>query len=844
MTDFAHKYKFQEQEKILQEFWQEQGVYLWDKNETRKNTYVIDTPPPTISGDLHIGHGFSYMHIDFIARYKRMQGMNVFYPVGIDNNGLPSERLVEKKRKIKASKMPRQEFIAICKEVIEEELGNFRAFFNNLALSVDWNLEYQTISTLSQQISQMSFLDLVQKDEVYRESQPILWDPVDQTALAQADIEEVEKDSFMNDIIFTTDNGEKITIATTRPELLPACVAVFYHPDDERYKHLQGKKAITPLFGVSVPILPDDMVKPEKGSGLVMCCTFGDQTDIIWWRKHNLPCKIIINKYGKCSNITFNKDTCHNVEVANKYANEILTLKIKDARDKIIELLQSNNLLIQQTPIKHNVKCAERSGAPLEIITTPQWFIKSIKHKDDILNLVNQLEWYPKKMKIKLDNWVNGISLDWCISRQRFFGIPFPVWYSKKPGEEGKPIFATSKQLPVDPLHDLPEGYLKTDVTPDMDVMDTWATSAVSPQINSHGIAKDFMVNQDRHNKLFPADLRPQSHEILRTWAYYAILKSYLHENTLPWKNIMISGWCLAEDKSKMSKSKGNIVAPETILKEYGADVFRYWAASSSLGMDTAYSKDVMMSGKRLVNKLWNASKFASSFFDYEKTLPTNIDALSLQDVKKHIYCNFDKYFLNQLIALVQQATQAFEKYEYSQSLSLVEDFFWKILCDNYLEIIKTRIYNEDNKYPEGSKSAAITLYFGIKILLQLFAPILPFITESIYQTLYPNHGSIHMRGNWAKVDDIKFDDSHHAQSEQLIQILEMVRKIKSDDQVSIKTQLNYIEIESCNKLSEDLIEDLKNVTNAKRVDFVAKLSKHAKLYSNEYHTIALEYCK
>ena len=842
MIDFPQKYKFQEQEKKWQKFWQEQGVYLWDKNESRQNTYVIDTPPPTVSGDPHIGHGFSYVHIDFIARYRRMKGMNVFYPIGVDNNGLPSERLVEKKRKVKASKISRKEFTDMCKDVIDEELDKFRTFFNDLALSVDWNLEYQTISDLSRCISQMSFLDLVKKGEVYRESQPILWDPVDQTALAQADIEEVEKDSFMNNIIFRTQNGDDITIATTRPELLPACVAVFYHPDDKRYRHLEGQKAITPLFGVNVPLLPDDMVKPDKGSGLVMCCTFGDQTDILWWRKHDLPCKVIINKYGKLDNIKFDDDNCNDVSVANQYARELTNLKIKDAREKIIQLLKENKLLIKQTPIKQSVKCAERSGASLEIITTPQWFIKSVKHKEELLKLVKKLGWYPKKMKIKLDNWINGISLDWCISRQRYFGVPFPVWYSKRSGEEGRPIFPSVKQLPVDPLYDLPEGYLKIEVEPDMDVMDTWATSAVSPQIHSRGIADGFMIDEKRHNKLFPADLRPQAHEILRTWAYYAILKSYLHENTLPWKNIMISGWCLAEDKTKMSKSKGNIVQPKTILDEFGADVMRYWAASSGLGVDTAFSRDVMHSGKRLVNKLWNASKFAGNFFDREKILPANIDSLSLKDVGQYVCCNFDKYFLNQLIILTSKVTKAFEEYEYCQAMSLVEEFFWKVLCDNYLEIVKTRIYNEDNQYPEGSKSSAVTLYFGIKTLLQLFAPIVPYITEEIYQILYPTHGSVHIRGNWPNFNDMQFDDSDSQQSEYLIQILEMVRKIKSDDQVSIKAPLKYIEIKGCSEFEKDLIEDLKNVINTKKINFVAKLSTHAKLLQNHGLHIGLEY--
>ncbi|MDA9163765.1 valine--tRNA ligase, partial [Rickettsiaceae bacterium] len=637
MTEFPKKYKFNESEKKWQNYWQDHGVYLWDKNEPRDRTYVVDTPPPTVSGQLHIGHVYSYTHTDFIVRYKRMKGMNIFYPMGFDDNGLPTERLVEKKRKVKASKMNREEFVAICKDVVESEEEKFHSLFNSIALSVDWNIEYRTISDNSCKISQMSFLDLMQKNQIYRDSQPMLWDPVDQTALAQADIEDQAKTTFMNDIQFTTEDGTPITIATTRPELLAACVSVFYHPDDERYKNLEGKFAISPLFSVRVPLLADDMVDPEKGTGLVMCCTFGDQTDILWWRKHQLPTKIIFTKWGTIDEIEFD-DSCTNKTKAEKIATEITGLKIKTAREKTIELLKAEGLLLSQTEKTQTVKCAERSGAPLEILTTPQWFIKSVEHKEKLAKKSEELNWYPHSMKIKLDSWINGVALDWCISRQRYFGVPFPVWYSKRAGEEGKLMLPSKDQLPVDPLRDLPEGYSREEIEADKDVMDTWSTSSVSPQLSSHGIAGEFMIDKERHEKLFPADLRPQAHEILRTWAYYTMLKAELHEGVLPWKNIMISGWCLAADKSKMSKSKGNILIPETLLEQHGADVIRYWAASSRLGADTAYSEDVVKNGKRLVNKLWNAAKFVSQHFD---KIPEADKRLDLSEVKTKITSDF-----------------------------------------------------------------------------------------------------------------------------------------------------------------------------------------------------------
>ena len=835
MAEFPKKYKFNESEKKWQNFWKEQGVYSWDKNESRENTYVVDTPPPTVSGHLHIGHVYSYTHTDFIIRFQRMKGMNVFYPMGFDDNGLPTERLVEKKKQVKASKMNREEFIAICKDVVEDEEKKFQELFNSIALSVDWNIEYRTISDTSCKISQMSFLDLIQKGQIYRDSQPMLWDPVDQTALAQADIEDKEQTTFMNDIQFITEDGKPIVIATTRPELLPACVSVFFHPDDKRYKDLEGKFTISPLFDVKVPLLPDDMVDPEKGTGLVMCCTFGDQTDIQWWRKHKLPTKIIFTKWGTVDHIEFDQ-SCLDIEKAQRFASQIEGLKIKAAREKIIKFLKNEGLLLGQTEKTQTVKCAERSGAPLEILTTPQWFIKSVEHKDAILQKSNELKWYPESMKIKLDSWTQGVALDWCISRQRYFGVPFPVWYSKRSGEEGKVLLASVDQLPVDPLRSRPAGYTLDEVEPDRDVMDTWSTSSVSPQLSSHGIANGFMIDKERHNKLFPADLRPQAHEILRTWAYYTMLKSHLHQDTLPWKNIMISGWCLAADKSKMSKSKGNIVVPEVILEQHGADVVRYWSSSSKLGSDTAYSEDVVKNGKRLVNKLWNAAKFVSLAFD---KIPDSDKELSLDQAKAKITSDFDKYFISKLSELVDYASSEYEKYEYSTAMHKTESFFWSLFCDNYLEITKTRAYDEENKDPEGALSARLTLYHTLKTLLQLFAPVMPHITEEIYHILYSNK-SIHTRGNWPKLN-IHFDEVKVKESESLLSILELVRKLKAQDNLSIKAPIEYIEVQGC-KLSDSLIADLKYVTSSSGIRIVEKLSSDLQGLSDDNINIYVVY--
>ena len=822
MMSFPKKYKFDESEKKWQIFWQENAIYHWSKSEARENSFIVDTPPPGVSGQLHIGHVYSYTHTDFIVRHRRMKGKNVFYPMGFDDNGLPTERLVEKEKNIRANSVSRKEFINICNEVIAKEETKFRALFNRIALSVDWNLEYQTINPLSCKISQMSFLDLIEKGQIYRDSQPMLWDSVDQTALAQAEIEDREKVTFMNDILFSLENGDKITIATTRPELLPACVSVFFHPEDKRYNYLEGQFAFTPLFNVKVPLLADDMVDPEKGTGLVMCCTFGDQTDIAWWRKHKLPTNIIISKQGRIENIQFD-NSCANKIKAEQFAAQLTGLTVTAARSKIIELLKKEGLLVNQVQKLQTVKCAERSGAPLEILTTPQWFIKTIIHKEALLKKSDELNWYPNFMKIKLDRWIEGIGMDWCISRQRYFGVPFPVWYSKRAGEEGKPIFAKNHQLPVDPLVDLPEGYNKEEVIPDYDVMDTWATSSVSPQLNSHGVSNNHMVDENRYKKLFPADLRPQAHEILRTWAFYTMLKAYLHENTLPWKDIMVSGWCLAQDKSKMSKSKGNVLIPEILLEAHGSDVIRYWCASSKLGTDTAYSEDVINNGKRLVNKLWNAAKFASTHFD---KISDSDKALSLCGVKHKITRDFDKYLVNQVVDLVDYADQELTNYEYATAIDKTEKFFWALFCDNYLEITKTRAYNENGEDDEGALSTHLTLYHTLKTLLQLFAPIVPHITEELFHILYAKDisESIHMRGSWPNIREAKFTDIDETKSEDLLEVLELVRKIKAQDNLSIKSPISYIEIKGI-MLPDNLISDLKNVTSAKEILYVEQLT-------------------
>ncbi len=827
MSQLSKEYDFKSIKEKLQKYWKDLQVYKWNETESREETFVVDTPPPTVSGQLHLGHIFSYSHTDFIVRFQRMLGKNIFYPIGFDDNGLPTERLVQKKKNINALNFSREEFIKICYEVILEEEEKFRNLFNTIGFSFDWSLEYQTISPLVKEISQLSFLDLVEKGQIYRRNQPVLWDTVDQTALSQAEIEDKEKSSIMNDIYFELLNGAKISIATTRPELLPACVAIFVNPADSRYQNLVGEYAITPLFKIKVPILADENVDIQKGTGIVMCCTFGDITDVMWWRKYNLSSRVIIDKQGKIINP-------ENIEETN-FLKDLIGLKVNQAREKILVLLKDNNLLIKQTNITHVVKCAERSGAPLEILLTPQWFIKSLEHKKILLELSNRINWFPTHMKHRLDIWIQSLSWDWCISRQRFFGVPIPVWYSKRKGEEGKIIFAKINNLPIDPISTLPEGYSKEEVEPELDIFDTWATSSVTPQINSQAINKEFSIDYLRHKKLFPADLRTHAHEIIRTWTFSSILKSYLHENSLPWKNLMISGWCLSQDKSKMSKSKGNIIDPEKMLDQYGADVVRYWAANSRLGVDTVYSDDVMHNGKRLINKLWNSAKFANIHF-------SELPLKNLLKINQDLYST-DLWILAKLNNVIESATTYLSDYNYSLALEIIESFFWKDFCDNFLEIIKQRIYNKDTY---GHDSSVFTLYHVLLNILKLLAPFLPYITEEIFQILFAKsettNKSIHQRCMWPNRIPITDEKEMLSQGNLMIEVLSLVRKAKAQYRLSVKAPIKCLEIDSSCLLNNDLIQDLKYVTASDCVIYTTIFAPEGFKICNDQVTINIVY--
>ena len=808
MKDLQKRYDPSELNDLAHLRWKMNEVYKWNEGENKSNNFIIDTPPPTVSGMLHMGHISSYCHTDFIARYKRMTGKNVFYPMGFDDNGLPTERLVEKNSKTRASDLTRENFTKLCKDTSEEYRKQFRELFTKMGLSIDWEQEYHTVSDISRKLSQLSFIDLYNKNETYRTIQPMFWDTVDQTAIAQAEIVETEFSSYMNYINFTLECGKKIVIATTRPELLAACVCVFFHPDDERFKHLEGQYAKTPLFKVCVPLIPDTDVKMDKGSGLVMCCTFGDEMDIKWAKKHNLSHHMIINKYGKLSDFSaVRKLSEHSTENLEKIINILHNLKIKAAREESIKLLEEYGEMHHKDQIIHNVKCAERSGSPIEIFPTPQWFIHILKHKKQLLDNANKIAWYPKHMKNRIIQWIEGLEWDWCVSRQRYFGVPFPIWYSNRHGEEGKILVANVDQLPVDPLYDLPEGYSRNEITAETDVMDTWATSSVSPQLNSYAITDNLSIDKDRHKSLFPADLRPQSHEIIRTWTFYTIVKSLLHENKIPWKNTMISGWCLAKDKTKMSKSKGNVITPKSIIDKYGADAIRYWTSSSKLGTDTVYSEDVIKIGHRLITKIWNASKFVAMHI---QNIGQNFDIKAITET-------MDLWILSKLSQTIKECTVALENYEYCQARVVVEDFFWNVFCDNYIEFIKSRVYNLENE--TASSSAQHGLAVILNNTLKLFAPFLPHVTDILYYSIFDSKKSIHSRNTWPDYNIITHDKNSEKIGDASVILLNEIRKIRTDHNLSMKHAIKQITI-GCKTgyFTESALSDFKSVTNAENL--------------------------
>src|SRR5688572_6472952 len=748
--------------------WEADAVYRFDRSRPRGDVYAIDTPPPTISGSLHVGHVFSYTHTDVIARFQRMRGREVFYPMGWDDNGLPTERRVQNYYGVrcdpslpyqpgfqppdKPGKQPvsvsRPNFVELCLRLTAEDEQAFEDLWRTLGLSVDWSMTYTTIGRGAQRVSQAAFLRLLKRGLAYQLEAPTLWDVDFRTAVAQAELEDREQPGAYHRIRFggaggpstALGAGEFVEIETTRPELIPACVALVAHPDDERFKPLFGTEVITPLFGVPVPVRAHALADPEKGSGVAMICTFGDITDVTWWRELSLPVRAVIQPNGALRPVTWGSPGWESRDAARAQQayDQVANLSAAKARSRIVELLrESGDLVGEPRPITHPVKFYEKGDRPLEIITSRQWFIKTMEHRPALLARGRELQWHPEYMRHRYENWVNGLAGDWCVSRQRFFGVPFPVWY--RLGADGtadylQPLVPGESRLPVDPSTDAPDGYAEDQrgkpngFTGDPDIMDTWATSSVSPQV-----ASGWLDDPDRFARVFPMDLRPQGHDIIRTWLFSTVLRSHLEHDSLPWAHAAISGFITDPDRKKMSKSKGNVVTPAALLTEHGSDGVRYWAACARPGADTIYEPGQMKVGRRLAIKILNAARFA----------------LMQAEPRGPITEPLDRGMLTSLSLLVAESTEQLDAYEYSRVLERTERFFWSF-CDDYLELVKSRRYGDFT--PEAAASANSAMLVALSTLLRLFAPYLPFVTEEVWSWWQP--GSVH-RASWPTSDEV-----------------------------------------------------------------------------------------
>ena len=795
-----NRYLFAEAEPRLARLWAEADLYAYNADATGP-IYTIDTPPPTVSGELHIGHCYSYTQTDVIARYHRMRGERVLYPMGFDDNGLPTERFVEKTIGRKATEMDRQEFIARCLQLIEQTESRFEALWRRLGLSVDWSYRYSTISPRMQRVSQWSFIQLYKSGLAYTQVAPALWCPECQTAIAQAEVDDLTMPTQFSTLAFRLQDGSILPIATTRPELLPACVAIFVHPGDARYTQWIGTTAsieIKQLPGrIEVPILADALADPTKGSGAVMCCTFGDSTDARWWRLHQLPLRAAIERDGRMT------------ALAGAYAG----LPIRDARKRILRDLDEQGLMLRQETIEHTIGTHERCGTPVEYLHTRQWFIRVLEQKERLLEMGRKISWHPEHMLRRYENWVENLNWDWCISRQRFLGVPFPAWTCRACGQL---LLATLEQLPIDPRITSPAQPCAcgaNDFEPEPDVMDTWATSSCTPQL--HARWPDDPAWFAQH---FPASLRPQAHDIIRTWAFYTIVKALYHTGDIPWRTVIISGHALSSGREKISKSKGNEeMGSMELIEQESADAFRYWATSIKTGSDTTYSPEMVANGRRRMTKLWNACRLAGS----------RLEGLSDESISSTRGTGMptgllptDRWLLSRLARVIAYATSELQNEEYATARAEVERFFWSDLCDNYLELAKARLYQE-----AGSAHAAAqwTLYQALLAVLKLFAPYLPYITEEIYRHLFrrwEGEASIH-RSSWPTERPEWLDAQAEETGKTLLELLHRVRRYKAENGLSVGAELATLHIharrEQRNALQAALI-DLKSATRARSI--------------------------
>jgi len=738
--------------------WARSGVYRFDRTRSRVEVFSIDTPPPTVSGSLHLGHAFSYSQTDVIARFQRMRGRAVFYPMGWDDNGLPTERRVQHHFGVRCdpslpykpafeppewpSRQPiavsRPNFVELCSQLTMHDEQDFEALFRQLGLSVDWSLTYATIGEQARRASQRAFLRLLGKGLAYQADAPTLWEVDFHTAVAQAELEDREVEGMSYRVRFTIDlpDGEAaVEVDTTRPELLAACVALVVHPDDGRFKALHGQTVRTPLFGAAVPVLAHRLADPGKGTGIAMLCTFGDPTDLIWWRELGLPMRPVLDRDGTIRAVAWGEQgfECDDPAAAQRAHDQLAGLPVGRARERVAAMLrQAGALAAPPAPITQMVKFYEHGSQPVEILTSRQWFVRTVGLKAALLARGSELSWHPEWMRARFQNWVGGLSSDWCISRQRFFGVPFPLWYPLADDggvDHDHPLVPDETRLPVDPSTDVPAGYGPADrgrpggFVGAPDVMDTWATSALTPEI-----AGRWEDDPDLFARVFPMDLRPQGHDIIRTWLFYSVARAHVEHDTLPWAHAVISGWVVDPNRRKLAKSRGDALTPRDALERFGADAVRYWAAGRRAGVDTTFDEGQLRVGRRLATKLLHASRFVLTLNGPVGTGATE---------------TLDRAMLAGLAGVVDEATAAFEAYEPARALEATEACFWTF-CDHYLELVKGRAYGEAGR--AGQASAIGALHLALETMVRLFAPVLPFVTEEVWS--WWRSGSVH-RSPW-----------------------------------------------------------------------------------------------
>ncbi len=794
MSTLPKQYDAKDVEAKWQQRWRETEVYRFQSEGGE--VFSIDTPPPTVSGELHMGHCYSYSQTDFYARFQRMRGRRVFYPMGWDDNGLPTERLVEKQLGITPDRVGAEAFLQAIIATSRQLEQRYEQVWRRLGLSVDWGHTYATNSPEARRVAQYSFIELYRKGRVYRESLPTIWCPSCRTAIAHAELADMPRQTEMVTIAFRLDDGQTLPIATTRPELLPACVAVFVNPQDKRYLDLVGRKAVTPLFGKAVPILSDPKADPAKGTGLVMCCTFGDTTDIKWWREHRLPSISVIGSDGRLT----------------AEARFLAGLDVRTARHKITEALETEGLMLERKPVVQTVSVHDRCDTPAEFIETRQWFVRVLDQKERLLEAGRKIHWHPPHMLARYEDWVRNLEWDWCISRQRYHGVPFPLWYCTSCGNVR---LADVPDLPVDPRTRQPTGRCTCggrEFTPETSVMDTWATSSMSPQI-----AGKWLEQKDLFDRVFPMSLRPQAHDIVRTWTFYTLVMSLYHLGQIPWSEIAISGHGLSPEGHKVSKSRGSAVAdPIEVMEKYSADAVRYWAASAGLGEDSVISDNKIAIGQRLMTKLWSVARFSYPFLAGYRP-PASVPPL----------LPTDRWVLSRLARLVAEVTHAYEEYDHASARSKVEAYFWDIIADNYVEMIKNRLYGLTDGAPE-KEAARYALHDALLTVLKLLAPVMPYVTEEVYNVCLAEKESavsIH-RSRWPEAHS---DEAHggvdvdaEAAGAALVEIATAARRYRSERRLPMGSSLSGISIIGSDKeVLADLrlcLEDIKSVTRATNV--------------------------